>query len=101
MYHSCEAANSGVLAHVILKLTSLAKQSVHIASTMYSQGLGMILLCGLKKMMSSSADRVQCGVEQRLMLDLFLIISQHAISSVELKSFLELFKEKSAPMVSF
>lgn len=39
------------------------------------------------------------SVGRRLVLDLFLLISQHAFSSHELKMFVALFQEEHAPMV--
>ena len=97
--HPTEPPTSGVLAHVVLKLISLAKQSPHIASALYNQGLVKILLVGLQKIIQTAGSNGVCGVEQRLLLDLFLLISQHAFSSQELKLFLSLFKEDGAPMV--
>ncbi len=102
VHHPTEPPTSGVLAHVVLKLISLAKQSPHIASALYNQGLVEIILVGLQKIIqnaNSTGSGGVCGVEQRLLLDLFLLISQHAFSSQELKLFLSLFKEDGAPMV--
>ena len=98
--HPTERPTSGVLSHVLLKLISLAKQSAHIASAMYNQGLVEILLNGLRKIIRNYGRSPSSLVEQRLILDLFLLISQHAFSSCELKLFLALFQEEKAPVVS-
>ena len=63
-----------------------------------------ILLVGIRKILSPSGNAAGSSplyqVEQCLILDLFLLISQHAFSSYELKTFLGLLKENSAATVS-
>ena len=98
--HPTERPTSGVLSHVLLKLISLAKQSAHIASAMYNQHLVEILLDGLRKIVRNYGRTSSSVVEQKLILDLFILISQHAFSSRELKLFLALFQEENAPVVS-
>ncbi len=95
--HPVEDLTSGVLSHVLQKLISLCKPGAEMASVMYQQDLVQVLLTGLRKIIKkhgSSGER-----EQRLILNLFLLLAQQGFTSRELKLFLSLYQEENAPVV--
>ena len=85
-----------LIAHVLLKLITLAKESPHNASILYNQGLVECLLTGLKGILTTKDEQYQA--ERSLALDLFLIISQHSFLAKELQLYLRLMNEKDAPL---
>ena len=86
----------GLIAHVLLKLVTLAKVSAHNASILYNQGLVQCLLTGFRGILSCRDPQYQA--ERSLAMDLFLIISQHSFLAKDLELYLRLMNGKEAPL---
>lgn len=94
--HHKKHNNTNIMSHILLKLISIAKLSPHNASSLYSQGIVELLLTGFRYILTSKSPEYQA--EQRLLLDLFLVLSQHSFLSKELLLYLQLFNESNAPV---
>lgn len=89
--------DTAIVAHCLLKLTTTAKLNPpNNATTLYNHGMPKLILDGFRHVLATKGAVFE--PERRLLLDLFLVISQQSFLSRELHQYLQLFKENDAPV---